>query len=133
MAADRLDSRLSDLTSTWHPAVLRTISIAATSAGNLSKPIGVCGESAANPQLAAVLIIGAITQMSVATLLAANPTAFNCRVNTSSAVRVNRQPRTQSAGFSSAIAFINGTGLSLPASNVRRITLCPAIASNTDL
>jgi phosphotransferase system enzyme I (PtsI) len=66
MAADRLDSRLSDLTSTWHPAVLRTIGIAASSAGTMSKPIGVCGESAANPQLAAVLIGLGVTSLSMA-------------------------------------------------------------------
>ena len=66
MAADRLDSRLSDLTSTWHPAVLRTIGMAASSAGAMSKPIGVCGESAANPQLAAVLIGLGVTSLSMA-------------------------------------------------------------------
>ena len=32
MAADRLDSRLSDLTSSWHPSVLRAIAKAASSA-----------------------------------------------------------------------------------------------------
>ncbi len=40
--------------------------MAATAAGNLSKPIGVCGESAANPQLAAVLIGLGVTSLSMA-------------------------------------------------------------------
>lgn len=66
MAADRLDSRLSDLTSSWHPAVLRAIHQAATSAAALSAPIGVCGESAANPQLAAVLLGLGATSLSMA-------------------------------------------------------------------
>ncbi len=66
MAADRLDSRLSDLTSTWHPAVLRAIHTAATSATNLSAPIGVCGESASNPQLAAILVGLGVTSLSMA-------------------------------------------------------------------
>ncbi len=66
MAADRLDSRLSDLTSTWHPSVLRAIHQAATHAGNLSRPIGVCGESAATPQLAAILLGLGVTSLSMA-------------------------------------------------------------------
>ena len=66
MASDRLDSRLSDMTSTWHPAVLRTIQIAANAAGNLIKPIGVCGEAAANPHLAAVLLGLGVNSLSMA-------------------------------------------------------------------
>ena len=66
MASDRLDSRLSDMTSSWHPAVLRTIQIAATAAGNLIKPIGVCGEAAANPYLAAVLLGLGVNSLSMA-------------------------------------------------------------------
>lgn len=66
MASDRLDSRLSDMTSTWHPAVLRVIQIAAQAAGNLVKPIGVCGEAAANPFLAAVLLGLGVNSLSMA-------------------------------------------------------------------
>jgi phosphotransferase system enzyme I (PtsI) len=66
MAADRLDSRLADLTSTWHPSVLRAIHSAAKAAGDLSAPIGVCGESAGNPQLAAVLLGLGVTSLSMA-------------------------------------------------------------------
>ncbi len=66
MASDRLDARLGDMTTTWHPAVLRAISIAAKSAKELGKPIGVCGESAANPQLAAVLIGLGVDSLSMA-------------------------------------------------------------------
>ncbi|CAB4337229.1 unannotated protein [freshwater metagenome] len=66
MAADRLDSRLSDLTSTWHPSVLRVIHQAASSAAALSAPIGVCGESAASPHLAAILLGLGVTSLSMA-------------------------------------------------------------------
>ena len=66
MASDRLDSRLSDMTSTWHPAVLRTIQIAANAASHLIKPIGVCGEAAANPHLAAVLLGLGVNSLSMA-------------------------------------------------------------------
>jgi phosphotransferase system enzyme I (PtsI) len=66
MASDRLDSRLSDMTTTWHPAVLRTINMACTSAQTLNKSTGVCGESAANPYLAAVLLGLGVNSLSMA-------------------------------------------------------------------
>ncbi len=66
MASDRLDSRLSDMTTTWHPAVLRTIQIACNSAKTLNKSTGVCGESAANPYLAAVLLGLGVNSLSMA-------------------------------------------------------------------
>lgn len=66
MAADRLDSRLSDLTSSWHPSVLRAIQQAAASAATHGKQIGVCGEAAANPQLAAVLLGLGVSSLSMA-------------------------------------------------------------------
>ena len=87
MAADRLDSRLSDLTSTWHPAVLRTIGMAASAAGTMSKPIGVCGESAANPQLAAVLIGLGVTSLSMAPSALAEVRGFLAGVDRATCVR----------------------------------------------
>jgi phosphotransferase system enzyme I (PtsI) len=66
MASDRMDSRLSDMTTAWHPAVLRAISIAAESAAKISKPVGVCGEAAANSLLAAVLVGLGVSSLSMA-------------------------------------------------------------------
>lgn len=66
MASDRMDSRLSDMTTAWHPAVLRSISIAARSAAQISKPVGVCGEAAANSYLAAVLVGLGVSSLSMA-------------------------------------------------------------------
>ena len=66
MASDRMDSRLSDMTTAWHPAVLRAISIAADSAAVVAKPVGVCGEAAANSLLAAVLVGLGVSSLSMA-------------------------------------------------------------------
>ena len=66
MASDRMDSRLSDMTTAWHPAVLRAISIASDSAAKISKPVGVCGEAAANSLLAAVLVGLGVSSLSMA-------------------------------------------------------------------
>ena len=66
MASDRLDERLSDMTTSWHPPVLRAIQIAASAAVKLGKSIGVCGEAAADPQLAAVLVGLGVNSLSMA-------------------------------------------------------------------
>mgnify|MGYP002147317042 CR=1 FL=1 len=66
MASDRMDSRLSDMTTAWHPAVLRAISIASAEAVKISKPVGVCGEAAANSLLAAVLVGLGVSSLSMA-------------------------------------------------------------------
>jgi phosphotransferase system enzyme I (PtsI) len=106
MAADRLDSRLSDLTSTWHPAVLRTIGMAATAAGNLAKPIGVCGESAANPQLAAVLIGLGVTSLSMAPSALAEVRGFLASVDRVTCTQVaNAVTGLPSADDAKALAY----------------------------
>lgn len=106
MAADRLDSRLSDLTSTWHPAVLRTISMAASAANSLSKPIGVCGESAANPQLAAVLIGLGVTSLSMAPSALSEVRGFLAGIDRATCIRVaNLVSNTASAQEAKALAL----------------------------
>ena len=64
MAADRLDSRLSDLTNSWNPAVLRMIELIGKN--RQTKPLGVCGEAGADPLLAAVLIGLGVNSLSMA-------------------------------------------------------------------
>jgi phosphotransferase system enzyme I (PtsI) len=66
MASDRMDSRLSDMTTAWHPAVLRAIKIACDEAETIGKPVGVCGEAAANSHLAAVLVGLGVSSLSMA-------------------------------------------------------------------
>lgn len=91
MAADRLDSRLSDLTSTWHPAVLRTIKMAASGAEALGRPIGVCGEAAANPQLAAIMIGLGVSSLSMAPSALAEVRGFLAQVDRATCVRAAEQ------------------------------------------
>ncbi|WKR22306.1 phosphoenolpyruvate--protein phosphotransferase [Actinomyces israelii] len=56
MAADRLLSSLADLSTGWQPAVLRLIKSACDGAAPHGRPVGVCGEAAADPALAVVLV-----------------------------------------------------------------------------
>jgi phosphotransferase system enzyme I (PtsI) len=60
--------------------------MAASSANLLAKPIGVCGESAANPQLAAVLIGLGITSLSMAPSALAEVRGFLAQVDQATCV-----------------------------------------------
>jgi len=62
MAADRLSVELSELNDPWQPAVLRLIASTVEGAG--SKPVGVCGEAASDPLLAAVLVGLGVSSLS---------------------------------------------------------------------
>ncbi|MDO5617863.1 phosphoenolpyruvate--protein phosphotransferase [Kocuria sp.] len=66
MAADRMASQLSELTDPWQPAVLKLIQMAAQAGQRANKPVGVCGEAAADPLLACVLVGLGVTSLSAA-------------------------------------------------------------------
>jgi phosphotransferase system enzyme I (PtsI) len=67
MAADRLSGELAGLTDAWQPAVLHLIAVTAAAGRDAGKPVGVCGEAAADPLLACVLYGLGITSLSMAT------------------------------------------------------------------
>ncbi|TPF86934.1 phosphoenolpyruvate-protein phosphotransferase [Bifidobacterium sp. UTCIF-37] len=55
MAADRILGSVSNYQTAWHPAVLRAIKLIADAGNAHGMPVGVCGEAAADPDLAVVL------------------------------------------------------------------------------
>ncbi len=66
MAADRMATDLAHLTDPWQPAVLQLIAITASAGRANGKPVGVCGEAAADPALACVLVGLGVTSLSMA-------------------------------------------------------------------
>ncbi len=66
MAADRMATDLAHLTDAWQPAVLQLIAITAEAGKQAGKSVGVCGEAAADPMLAAALVGMGITSLSMA-------------------------------------------------------------------
>lgn len=66
MAADRTASDLAHLTDPWQPAVLQLVEMTARAGRELAKPVGVCGEAAADPLLACVLVGLGVTSLSMA-------------------------------------------------------------------
>lgn len=65
MAVDRGNSKVSDLYDTLHPAVLRMVHKAVEAANQAGVPLGVCGESAADPLFTPILIGMGVRELSV--------------------------------------------------------------------
>jgi len=62
LAADRMLGSVADYQDPWHPAVLRLVKLLGDAGAANGKSVGVCGEAAADPQLAVVLVgLGATT------------------------------------------------------------------------
>lgn len=83
MAADRQLGPLATLNDPWQPAVLQLVKLnadgaaAASAASGTAKPVGVCGEAAADPALAVVLVgLGVATLSMSARALAAVSTVL---------------------------------------------------------
>ncbi len=66
LAADRQLGSVAAYQNPWHPAVLQLISMAGRAGADARKPVGVCGEAAADPLLAVVLVGLGITSLSMA-------------------------------------------------------------------
>ena len=66
MAADRMSPELASLTDPWQPAVLALIERVGAAGKSQSKQVGVCGEAAADPLLACVLVGLGVTSLSAA-------------------------------------------------------------------
>ncbi len=65
MAVDRQAVGLGDLQDPWQPAVLRLLRAVGEAGRAANKPVGVCGEAAADPTLAAVLVGLGVSSLSM--------------------------------------------------------------------
>ncbi|WP_413471078.1 phosphoenolpyruvate--protein phosphotransferase [Streptomyces peucetius] len=65
-AADRTLSSLAELLDPWQPALLELVRTAAEAGAAQGRPVGVCGEAAADPLLALVLVGLGVTSLSAA-------------------------------------------------------------------
>jgi phosphotransferase system enzyme I (PtsI) len=66
MAADRMLGSVASFQDPWHPAVLRLVGEVGSAGARTGKPVGVCGEAAADPLLALVLVGLGVTSLSMA-------------------------------------------------------------------
>jgi phosphotransferase system enzyme I (PtsI) len=104
MAADREVGDLALLNDPWQPAVLRMMRLAFDAGNTAGKPVSVCGEAAADPMLAAVLVGFGASSLSmspralghVAELLA-GVTLADCRTAAADAVSARNSQEARSA------------------------------------
>ncbi|MCU1413692.1 MAG: ptsA [Microbacteriaceae bacterium] len=66
LAADRTLGSVARYQDPWHPAVLRLIKLVGDAGRASGRPVGICGEAAADPQLAVVLVGLGATSLSMA-------------------------------------------------------------------
>ncbi|WP_394813584.1 phosphoenolpyruvate--protein phosphotransferase [Streptomyces hazeniae] len=66
LAADRTLGNLAELLDPWQPAVLDLVAMTAEAGAARDLPVGVCGEAAADPALALVLVGLGVTSLSAA-------------------------------------------------------------------
>lgn len=71
MAADRTLGSVAGYQTAWHPAVLRAIKLICDAGNAKGMPVGVCGEAAADPDLAVVLTGLGVNSLSM------NPVALD--------------------------------------------------------
>ena len=65
MAADRLLGELAALNDPWQPAVLQLVQLTCEAGAQRGRPVGVCGEAAADPALACVLVGLGVSSLSM--------------------------------------------------------------------
>ena len=65
LAADRMLGTVAGLQDPWNPAVLRLVGEVGAAGAALGKPVGICGEAAADPLLAVVLVGLGATSLSM--------------------------------------------------------------------
>jgi phosphoenolpyruvate-protein phosphotransferase (PTS system enzyme I) len=65
LAADRLLGSMAKYQDPWHPSILRMIKLVGDAGRAAGKQVGVCGEAAADPKLAVVLVGLGVTTLSM--------------------------------------------------------------------
>lgn len=90
MAADRLLGTVANLQDAWHPAVLHLVKHVGDAGRADGRPVGICGEAAADPLLAVVLVGLGATSLSMSASALADVRASLARYTREDAERIAR-------------------------------------------
>lgn len=90
LAADRTLGSVSNYQTAWHPAVLRSIKMIADAGLAYNMPVGVCGEAAADPDLAVALTGLGVTSLSMTPVALDNVRAKLANISFKEACHVAR-------------------------------------------
>jgi len=90
MAADRQLSALAELADPWQPAVLHLVAATCRGGELQGRPVGVCGEAAADPALAVVLVGLGVSSLSMTPAALPDVAEFLAAVTRTEATRLAR-------------------------------------------
>ncbi|GGI48169.1 phosphotransferase system enzyme I (PtsI) [Agromyces flavus] len=90
MAADRLLGTVANLQDAWHPSVLHLVKHVGDAGRADGRPVGICGEAAADPLLAVVLVGLGATSLSMSPSALADVRASLARYTREDAERIAR-------------------------------------------
>lgn len=109
MAADRMHGELSDLLDPWQPAVLDLVKMTCDGGAQANAKVGVCGEAAADPLLALVLVGLGVSSLSMSPsrvpavrVALALHTREQCKAIASAAVGADSAPGARAAALGAA-------------------------------
>lgn len=111
LAADRQEGRLAALLDPWQPAVLDLIASACAGGLATGTPVGVCGEAAADPSLAVVLVGLGARSLSMSPAAVSRVRAALAEVTLEVCVRAAdaaRDARTATAGRAAVAKVLTG-------------------------
>ena len=118
LAADRLLGSVASFQDPWHPAVLRLIRKVGDAGRATGKPVGICGEAAADPLLAVVLVGLGATTLSMAPTALADVRAILLTHSLGDARRIAEAAlAANDAAYARSAALAAATAASTPASS----------------
>jgi phosphoenolpyruvate-protein phosphotransferase (PTS system enzyme I) len=105
LAADRLLGSMAKYQDPWHPSILRLIKLIGDAGRHAGKQVGICGEAAADPKLAVVLVGLGVTTLSM------TPTALaDVRAELATVTLDQARARARSAISATSAADARTTG-----------------------
>jgi phosphoenolpyruvate-protein phosphotransferase (PTS system enzyme I) len=107
LAADRLLGSVASFQDPWHPAVLRLVGEVGKAGAALGKPVGICGEAAADPLLAVVLVGLGATSLSMSPAALADVRAELARFTTEQAKRFAELALSANSAVEARLAVID--------------------------
>jgi len=107
LAADRLLGSVASFQDPWHPAVLRLVGEVGKAGAALGKPVGICGEAAADPLLAVVLVGLGATSLSMSPAALADVRAELARFTLEQAQRFAELALSANSAVEARVAVLN--------------------------
>jgi phosphotransferase system enzyme I (PtsI) len=107
LAADRLLGSVASFQDPWHPAVLRLVGEVGKAGAALGKPVGICGEAAADPLLAVVLVGLGATSLSMSPAALADVRAELARFTLEQAKRFAELALSANSAVEARLAVID--------------------------